>query len=317
MIAGKRILIVGVNGFIGGALYRFIQKNYPRTNLFGLCRSKESSVKNIFQCDLNQRSQLKKTLQKIHPDYIFLLAGGRIENKNELFLSNYSATESLFDVVQTLSKKKPRILIPGTAAEYGIPDREKNVISESCIAKPMYWYGYVKLMQTNLALFYSRTGGDVVTARMFNISGGGVPRHLALGHFANDITRIERKEIEPCLNTKNLSSKRDYLDINDVCTALCLLMLKGVSGEIYNVCSGKSFAMRDLLDGLLFHSTRKDIKVIEDVRLSSESLDIIGSNNKLKKLTGWKPVVKIEESLLQTLNYYRRISSEYENTNRA
>ena len=301
----KRVLIIGAHGFIGRALGGFITKNWPEARLFGISRHTEAGDKNVFVCDVNETVKLENTLIKIKPHYVYNLAGGRIQDEQELFKNNFLATKSLLQAVKKNKLLRPRIIIPGTAAEYGPPKAGIKKIPETYWPQPASWYGFVKLLQTKLSLQYAQEGTDVVVARMFNILGEGTPAALALGRFSQQIVLMERGEKKPVLETQRLDGRRDFLDIQDVCRALIKIAQDGQSKEVYNVCSGESYIVRNLLKTLLKFSTVKNIAINEDPAFKGQSFDVIGSNAKIKKDLKWSPEVSIEQSLENTLNYYR------------
>ena len=110
------------------------------------------------------------------------------------------------------------------------------------------------------------------------------------------------------INTKNLSGKRDFLDVEDVCEALLKVAKNGSTGEIYNICSNQVVPIRTVLDKLISFSKQKNIDVAEDVDDSIPSFDIKGSNEKLKSITAWHPKIDLEQSLKKTLQSYRKSS---------
>ena len=181
----------------------------------------------------------------------------------------------------------------------------QKLIDEKVQPQPLAWYGFVKHMQTGLGLMHAAKGVDVRIARIFNIGGYGTPATLALGNFAQKIVHIE-KGMTPLLRVGNLSGRRDFLDIEDVCSALWAIARRGRRGQVYNVCSGQSLNMRQLLDKLIRYSEVKNIAVYkEDKKPTATTFDIAGSNAKIKQLTGWRPRIGMEESLKNTLRYYR------------
>jgi GDP-4-dehydro-6-deoxy-D-mannose reductase len=88
--------------------------------------------------------------------------------------------------------------------------------------------------------------------------------------------------------------------------AYWLALQKGELGEIYNICSGKAFSIRELLDKLL-NMSKKKIKVIQDpkrLRLSDVPL-LVGDFKKFTKQSDWKPEIPLEKTLKDILNYWR------------
>ncbi len=300
----KRILITGIHGFIGSSLVRFIENHYSQYEIFGISKNVDKK-KYVFTLDVANSKKLSMALKEIKPDFIFHLAGGRQNSDDRIFSSNFLTTRSLLKSVEKISGFNPRIIIPGTAAEYGKIGDSRKLVKESDFAQPVSWYGFVKYMQTSLSLMYASRGLNIVVVRMFNISGVGVPSGLSLGKFAQEIALIEKGRKPAIMETKNLGGRRDFVDIADACSALMKIAERGKSGEIYNICSGRGYAVRDLLSQLLAIARAGHIKIKEDKHNSSESFDIIGSNAKLRRTIFWQPTIKIEQSLQNTLDYYR------------
>lgn len=301
----KRVLITGAKGFIGGALWRYLEENL-KYDIFGIDLKRYPVSKRVYPIDILEQEKIRKILSDLRPQLIFHLTGGRLPDREELFKSNFLATKILLDTIRTINHYNPRIIIPGTAAEYGKAGSGIKRVEEDYAAKPMTWYGFVKNMQVNVSLLYARQGMDIVVGRMFNISGQGIPTSLAIGYFSKEIARKERRNNPGVMMTKNLDSRRDYLDVFDVSSALAAIARYGKRGEIYNICSGKSYAMRELLWIMLSYAKVKDIIVKENKQDSAESFDVIGCNTKIKAETPWRPQISIRKSLLETLRYYRR-----------
>ncbi len=292
----KRILITGINGFIGSALQKFILAKRLPFEVVG---------KKVIRCDFTHQSKLFDILVSVNPDYIFHLAGGRKGNVHEIMQSNVQTSRVLFESVLKLKNCRPRIVIPGSAAEYGFSPPSIKLVTEKLSPQPNSWYGFVKHMQTSLGLMYARKGLDIVVARLFNISGTGVSPNLVVGKFAKEISMIEKGIKPPQLKTGNLKGKRDFLDIEDVCRGLVAIAHRGKRGEIYNLCSGHSQVIGEVLEKLLSFSKVKNIVVKEENEDISHSHDTIGSNAKIERISTWRPQVTIEESLRKSLDYYR------------
>lgn len=299
-----RILITGVSGFIGSTLWSLLhqQKGFET---FGIShRPPVITRSNIFVCPITDKKRILTILSSVKPDGIIHLAGGKSDNDRETFESNFLGTQCLLEALEETGLRKTRVVIPGTAAEYGNVKGYRSV-TETAIARPINWYGLVKNLQVNLGLFYARRGMNVVIARIFNVMGYGTPARLALGRFARDIAAIEKKGGRGVLLSGTLNDRRDYLDVDDVSRALVALLRKGRSGEIYNVASGKVYPMRELLHQLIRQSSAKNIVVREKKTGVVPSCNAAGVNAKIKKATGWTPRISIDESLDRTLAFYR------------
>ena len=307
----KRILITGVSGFIGNSLKEFIERNLSSFEVYGIDSFLDKSTKRYFKRDLSDRKSLRDIIKRVSPHYIFHLAGsGKKDDLSSLLLANVLSTQNLLESILDLKSIKTRVIIPGSAAEYGIVSQEDMPVKESYPLKPINFYGFVKMYQTILALNFYKSGLDIVVGRIFNTVGWGSPQRLAIGNFAHQISLIERGKKNTTINTEGLSSKRDYLDIQDVCSALIAVAEKGKRGEIYNICSGKSYKLGELLNSLIKISNCRKYTPKPPHISPLEIKDIRGSNKKIKKATGWNPKVKIIESLKNTLDYYREKNGE-------
>jgi len=228
-----------------------------------------------------------------------------VEDEKNFLKANIMTTKSLLEVIAGTNSYSPRIIIPGSAAEYGKTVLAGKPVKESVSAWPVSFYGFVKNAQTNLGLMYARFGLDVAVARIFNVCGHGMPPSLSLGHFSKQIISIKKGNNKPILQTRCLGMKRDFLDVEDVCSAFLAIAQRGKSGEIYNVCSGRAHLIRNLLKKLVNHAQVDNIAIKESEDGSQDVNVSIGSNAKIKRVTGWRPKINIDQSLKKTLRYYQ------------
>jgi len=303
----KRILILGIHGFLGRALAKYLKLRFPQSHIFGISRKKRTSNRNIHTCEINNKLKLKSILIQLKPQWIFHMAGGRRKSAKKMFKDNVLSTIVLCEAILSIEGYSPRVIIPGSAAEYGVPSKVGGKVNENHRIKPKTDYGKVKARQTKEALKYSNKGVDIVIARIFNIIGENVPRDLSIGKFAENIVQIEKNVKKPILKTMNLDGKRDFLDIQDACNALILTAQKGKFASVYNVCSGESTSIRDMLMYMIHLCKVSDISVIEMKSNDIGSSTIVGDNKRIKNTLGWKRKVSMEHSLENTLKYYRRV----------
>jgi len=104
----------------------------------------------------------------------------------------------------------------------------------------------------------------------------------------------------------NLEAKRDFSDVHDVVAAYELLCKKGVAGQAYNVCSGKTHSIQEILN-ILLGMTDKKIDVLKDEKRMrpSEIPVIYGDNSKIKKDCNWQGKIQIDNTLLDALEWWR------------
>ena len=107
----------------------------------------------------------------------------------------------------------------------------------------------------------------------------------------------------------NLSAMRDFTDVRDIVRGYRLLAEKGKSGEIYNIGSGKAVSIQYILDTALKLST-VEIAVERDAkRMRASDIPIIEADTtKIYGDTGWKAEIAVEQTIENTLNYWRKRS---------
>lgn len=304
----NKVIILGINSFTGKHFQKFIRKNKLTDNNIFYCVDKKIerhsdysySKLNYVESDSSIYSNLKKIIINYKADYIINLIGSFSSKKYEDMLHlNAGISKNIFDIV--IEKKIPvkNILLIGSAAEYGRP--KKLPLSETSELEPLSLYGLTKMIQTNYALFYRRNYNiNVTIARMFNIIGPDLSPALSIGSFANQIKNAGNGDT---ISVGNLRTRRDFLPIEDAISAYWKILTRGKVGEIYNICSGRSYAIDKILK-LMIKSAHKKLRVTVNEKFFKDNdiPDIYGNNNKLKKHTGWKKKNTIQETINSLFN---------------
>ena len=303
----KKILITGIEGFIGRNFFHVLRGLSPTAQVYGIDKSFRGKKDfTAVPCDLNDKEQTIDVLSKIRPNYVFHLAGVPYsESWNSLYEGNVKTTVSLLESIKEVGVPS-RIVIIGSAAEYGFVPHDSLPVNEDTLLNPISLYGASMCGRTIVAMLYKNLGLDVIVGRVFNVLGPGLSEHSPVGSFAKQIAEAEKGDKEPVIFTGRLDVRRDFVDIADVARALYLLALRGKAGEVYTICSGKSFSTEKILR-LLLKNTRLSFKiVVEPSRIRKiDTPEIYGSYKKIKGDTGWHPTIPLEASLKRTLNYYR------------
>lgn len=284
-----KVLITGAGGFLGSHLINFFKisakKNFKIFNL-GTHKVKNSQL--LYLNNLNNRDSINKHILELKPDYIFHLAGS--SNMSDDFdqskLVNTDFSKFILDAINKNNlQHHTKILITGSAAEYGRVPESELPISENLIPNPESTYGKTKYEQTVNAISWQKPNRKLVVVRPFNIIGLKMPTHLALGSFIEQIETIIDKG---SLKAGNLDTKRDFIDVNDVVELMWKLINKTQAyGEIVNICSGRAEKIADILD-LLIKLSGKTINIVNDEkRVRSNDLMLhFGNNSKLIKIIG-------------------------------
>lgn len=300
----KKILITGSQGFIGRHLSVLIQRRYPYAEVIGVDYVDAKGKVNIpiTRVDLLDQDKIADTIRRIKPDYIFHLAGKIYTSSfGELYESNVRTTKNLMECLIT-AESSCRIIIPGSAAEYGDVRFAALPVGEDYPPHPVSPYGVSKVWQTTVAQYYARLGADLVIGRMFNLIGKGVPEGLSLGSFVNQLKQIKKRSSERILKCGNLKAKRDFVDVEDACLGLMAIAEKGKRDEVYNICRGESHSIDSLLQEMIRMLNMTVHIEIDKERFKRQDIDeIFGCNEKIFKDTGWRPKIEIKDSCRKML----------------
>jgi GDP-4-dehydro-6-deoxy-D-mannose reductase len=196
----------------------------------------------------------------------------------------------------------PKLLIVSSANIYRADELPLKETSEVIPTSP---YAVSKINQEYLGQYYGTRGFEIVIARAFNHMGPGQMDGFIVADFAKQIAAAETSGAK-VIRTGNLEAKRDYTDVRDIARAYRLLMEKAKPGEIYNVCSGKAISGEQILAGLLKH-TKVELKIETDPKLFRpvDRLEVYGSNQKICDDTGWRPEISLDQTLSETLDFWR------------
>jgi GDP-D-mannose dehydratase len=127
-------------------------------------------------------------------------------------------------------------------------------------------------------------------------------------NFARQVAEIEAGLRDPVIYVGDLKPRRDYSDVRDIVRGYWALVERGEPGDVYNLCSGKSWAIQQVLDFLLEQSRVKGISVQTDpARLRPSDVMVLeGDPSKIEKATGWKVEIPFERTLKDLLAYWRQ-----------
>ena len=150
-------------------------------------------------------------------------------------------------------------------------------------------------------------GMNVLIVRSFNFTGPGQSRAFVISDFSYQIAAIEKNLSAPIIRVGNLSVRRDFSDVRDIASYLNTVMEHGAQGEIYNLCSGNSYSINELLE-LLLGISKKRIKIeVDKDKLRVSDSPVLSCDNRLiKSKFNLKPKYSIERTLEDSLNFWRK-----------
>lgn len=147
---------------------------------------------------------------------------------------------------------------------------------------------------------------NIVISRSFSHTGPGQKPIFVCSGFAKQIAEIEKGK-ESTINTGDLNIKRDFTDVRDIVKSYLLALEKCNFNTVYNICSGKGYLLRDILDILLsFTDKQINIKTDPDKIRENDMVKMVGDNSKFIRATAWEPEIPIEKTLKDLLDYWRK-----------
>jgi len=281
-------------------------------------RSKTENIEHIrfritlIESDLRDVSSARALVEEARPDLLFHLAaqsfvGTSWQAPVETLTTNIIGQVNLLEAMRAL-RISPRFLAVGTSEEYGLTLPGELPIREDNPLRPLSPYAVSKVGQDMLAYQYFRSYGlPIVRSRAFNHSGPRRGDVFVESNFARQVAEIEAGLREPVIYVGDLSPRRDYSDVRDIVRGYWMLLEGGTPGEVYNLASGKSWAIQAVLDFLLARSTTKSIAVKTDpARLRPSDVMVLeGDATKIANAVGWKTEIPFEQTLTELLDYWR------------
>jgi len=262
--------------------------------------------------DLLDRDRVNTLVREIQPQWVFHLAAlsspaASWDDPAETIAINAGLEANLLAAL-VRQKPMPRVVVVGSADEYGRPVGGARRLDEATPLRPVSPYGVSKVTQDLLALQYHLSHGlAAIRIRPFNHAGPRQAPSFAVASFAQQIARIELGKQPPVLKVGNLEARRDFTDVRDVVRAYLLAAEKGKPGEVYNVGSGTATRLREIV-ALLLKMTRTRISLeVDPARKHAVEAEVyVCDARRFQRLTGWRPKVGLERMLRDTLDDWRR-----------
>lgn len=313
-----RVLITGFTGFVGSHLADHLLERGD-CEVFGLYRwrSRMENVAHLIdrvhlvEGDIADASAVRRAVKIARPDWIFHLAAQSFvptswTSPGETLSVNVSGQVNLFEAVRDL-ELSPRIQLACSSEEYGLVHEHELPITEESPLRPLSPYAVSKVSQDLMGYQYHQSYGlDVVRTRGFNHTGPRRGRVFVCSNFAHQVASIERGMQDAVIRVGNLEARRDFTDVRDMVRGYVAALEKGASGEVYNVCRGKSVSIQTVLDMLLDMSSLA-VKVEQDPeRMRPSDVPVLeGSPARFHAATGWEPRIPFEQTLRDILDYWR------------
>jgi GDP-4-dehydro-6-deoxy-D-mannose reductase len=291
-----KILITGANGFTGMHACKHFQETGMDVIAVVREQTKTSIPMPIEICDLTDKLGVTNLINKIKPDFILHLAGKN--NVNNSWIDPVNSIEanmlSTLFIVETIRKLdlSCKMIVVGSALQF---DPKSSPY-------PLHPYSLSKTLQVIIGSSWANLYNmDIVIAKPHNLIGPGHSNGVC-SIFAQKIVAMEKGQSEKVIKINNDLIQRDFIDVRDMVTAYGYLINFGNSGEEYEIASGASESLGDVLE--VFQSLSKVKFKIEILNKQTKEDPIKADISKISTF-GWKPKYTLHTSLNDVLNYYR------------
>jgi GDP-4-dehydro-6-deoxy-D-mannose reductase len=311
-----RVLITGINGFVGGHLAEYLLQA-GEYEIWGVALEETLRLSHlrdqvqVLQVDLSNREQTVAAIGQVRPQVIFHLAGQAFVPESFQDPAGTLSTNIMAQLHILLALQEhtipARVLVVGSYEEYGHITPDDLPIDENTPLRPASPYGVSKIAQDMLALQYHISHRlDVVRVRPFNHIGPRQNNRFVASSFARQIAMIEQGRQPPVLSVGNLSAQRDFTDVRDMVRAYALAVEHGESGQVYNIGSGQAVSIQHLLDTLL-GASKQPIEVRQDPqRMRPVDMPVVVCDaSRFRAHTGWQPQIAFAQTLRDILDEWR------------
>jgi GDP-4-dehydro-6-deoxy-D-mannose reductase len=316
--------ITGISGFVASHFLDLLDsKETADITVLGIDsfiseNIKKCSYQNITlqleTLNLLDYQSLEKLLIEFTPAYIVHLASFSSVGKSwdeplATFMNNTNIFLNICEIIRK-NNIKCRLLSIGSSEEYGNVPAHCIPINESTRLNPLSPYAVARVSQEMLAQCYVLSYKlDIILTRSFNHIGPRQRDIFVVPSFVKQILKgIKGGLSEITLLTGDISVIRDFLDVRDVVRAYQLLLEKGTAGEAYNVCGGRGYPLKEIIDMLaeLLRITIMTETDLAKIRPNDNKV-IIGDNAKIKSHTGWQPKISFRQTLQDLIIYWKKL----------
>jgi GDP-4-dehydro-6-deoxy-D-mannose reductase len=312
-------LVTGADGFVGQHLVAALLERGERVTgtvqeggpqLTTLSEAEAARVRWV-RLELEREESVRSVARDCEADRIFHLAGlssptDSIADPVSAMRVNAIGSLYLLDELAKLrrgSGHDPVILISGSAHVYGAAAARFQPLGEEHPLEPLNPYGVSKVAQEMFGTQFHRSHGlAVLVTRSFNHTGPGQRPTFVAPQLAAQVRRIREAGGAGAVRVGDPTIRRDFTDVRDVVEAYIALTESGEPGGVYNVCSGRAYAIGELLD-MLARAAGVEVTVESEAALARpfDAPVVIGNNARLAEATGWAPQIPIERSLRDLL----------------
>lgn len=304
----KRLLVTGRHGFVGRTIVQLIASD-PSLAGWELAPLSE-------QFEILEPAAVRRAVDEAAPDAVLHLAARSsvaesLRDPEGTLQVNLLGTLNLLRSLNDAGFRGPTVFV-SSGDVYGMVPEDALPIGENRLPAPRNPYAVSKLAAEALCYQWSLTTGmHVVIARPFNHIGPGQSDQFAIPAFARQIVEIRNGLRPPVVTVGDIDVTRDFTDVRDIVFGYFALLDRGVSGERYNVCSGRERTVRSLLERLI-ELAGVEAEIVQDAARMrpAEQRRAVGDPTKIVEATGWRAQTPLDSSLASMLEEWQRTGDD-------
>ena len=282
-------LVTGAAGFTGKYVVAALAHRGYRVIGVGLG---EPSGDEWIACDLTNSAETSKKLSGINPGVVVHLAALAFVgegNPEDFYRVNVVGTMNLLEALEGMGSHPARVLIPSSANVYGNTAGE---LTENTCPAPVNHYAASKLaMEHMVKTWFDRL--PIIITRPFNYTGPGQDERFVVPKIVSHYKRRAST-----IKLGNIDVERDFSDVEDVVEAYMRLLESDAHSEVANICRGSTVSVAGIIDEMnSIAGYEIKIESQADLVRRNDISRLLGSNQKLRQLTGFAPSTPIRETL--------------------
>lgn len=317
------ILVTGAGGMVGSHMVEMLATKgesvigtyyKPTVDLSEIDRSIR-----LIECDIRYPENIERIICETLPTEIYHLAAQSYptvswQKPYETIDTNVNGTIAVFEAIKKARRFKcvdydPMVVVACSSAEYGETlnklEGDEVYVKETAELLPLHPYGVSKVGQDLIAFQYFQNDHvRCIRARIFNSTGTRKVNDVTSDFTARAVETERTGEYR--LRVGNLQTKRAIMDQRDLVKALILLAKKGTPGEVYNISSEHVYQMSTIVE-LIEREINHPLETYTDSSLlrPTDERIIVGDVTKLKRDTGWKQEITMEQTVHDMITYWR------------
>lgn len=309
-----KVLVTGAGGFVGKHLLKaLLAKNHIIAALGIGCQALKGMPVALYEANILDFVAILEAMKAFKPDAVIHLAAQSNVPKSwnmpdETAKINIIGTINVFKAFSNVNINGKFINI-GSGDEYGLTATKCSLLTEDMKCEPQNPYAISKLCAEQIVLQLGRLYGlNIISTRSFNHFGPYQQKGFVVSDFASQIAAIVLGKQKPKIKVGNVEVARDFLYVGDVVNAYIAMLENDVENGVYNVASGKSMVIEDILRTLIKLSNKEVEIIVDDSKVRKYDVkSFAGDNSKILKATNWKYDSNIEKCLKYTLDYWIRV----------